>query len=327
MQSIFKTIGIRLSASAMLAGALAIGGAARATTFGFTDTVQTYDVSASGIYDITAAGGQGGAEGGGAVIGGDVNLTAGETLIVLVGGEAGADTVGGGGGTFVSLSPAGQGALDNLLVVAGGGSGGFFGGSGGLDLASGAGTGEGGAGEGGAGGGGVLGQGAGAFGNTGGGAYSGGIAAGGAGENGAGGDGGAGGGGGTILGVDLYYYGGGGGGYTGGSGGLSCECSTNGGGGSSYLIASATEVVSIAGGNMGDGSVIVDYVGSAVPEASTWAMMLLGFGGLGLAGYRTRARPQAHEIKKVWTLRGLDRIAEGSRRRPLRSRAASRDRA
>jgi hypothetical protein len=28
----------------------------------------------------------------------------------------------------------------------------------------------------------------------------------------------------------------------------------------------------------------------AVPETSTWAMMLVGFAGLGYAGYRTRAR-------------------------------------
>jgi hypothetical protein len=36
-------------------------------------------------------------------------------------------------------------------------------------------------------------------------------------------------------------------------------------------------------------------IGRTVPEASTWAMMLLGFAGLGFVGYRqTRAaRPQA----------------------------------
>jgi hypothetical protein len=32
----------------------------------------------------------------------------------------------------------------------------------------------------------------------------------------------------------------------------------------------------------------IDFaVGGAVPEPSTWAMMLLGFAGLGYAGYRT----------------------------------------
>jgi hypothetical protein len=33
-------------------------------------------------------------------------------------------------------------------------------------------------------------------------------------------------------------------------------------------------------------------VGPAVPEASTWAMMLLGFAGLGFAGYRTAKEPR-----------------------------------
>jgi hypothetical protein len=31
----------------------------------------------------------------------------------------------------------------------------------------------------------------------------------------------------------------------------------------------------------------------AIPEASTWAMMLLGFAGLGYAGYRSRSRTPA----------------------------------
>jgi PEP-CTERM motif len=31
-------------------------------------------------------------------------------------------------------------------------------------------------------------------------------------------------------------------------------------------------------------------VNSAIPEPSTWAMMLLGFAGLGFAGYRQRQK-------------------------------------
>ena len=34
-------------------------------------------------------------------------------------------------------------------------------------------------------------------------------------------------------------------------------------------------------------------VGGAVPETSTWAMLLIGFAGLGYAGYRQRREPRA----------------------------------
>jgi hypothetical protein len=33
-------------------------------------------------------------------------------------------------------------------------------------------------------------------------------------------------------------------------------------------------------------TIAIDAVGATVPESSTWVMMLLGFAGLGFAGYR-----------------------------------------
>jgi hypothetical protein len=293
MKDGIEASGIALSISAaVFVGALAAGGAAHAATFGFTDTVQTYDVPTTGVYDITAAGGQGGfipdlkvvfLGGEGAVVGGDAKLTAGEMLIILVGAEgitaADGDT-GGGGGTFVSLAPAGPNHPTNLLVVAGGGGGGN--GGGGASLASGPGTGAGGgaalaiAGVGG--GGGFLGGGTG--GDAGGASYSGGIAAGGTAADGAnGGAGGAGGGAGGSITVS-----GGGGGYTGGAAAQCPDC--GGSGGTSYLAQSMTELVSVGDGNLGDGYVTVNFVGPAAPEPATWTMLLIGFASLAYAGYR-----------------------------------------
>ena len=37
----------------------------------------------------------------------------------------------------------------------------------------------------------------------------------------------------------------------------------------------------------------LDFIPFAVPEPSTWAMMLLGFAGLGFMGYRASAKRQA----------------------------------
>jgi len=58
----------------------------------YTGTIVTVTVTTSGVYDVVAYGAQGGADGAGtsggkgAEIGGDVTLTAGETLEIVVGG-------------------------------------------------------------------------------------------------------------------------------------------------------------------------------------------------------------------------------------------------
>jgi hypothetical protein len=37
----------------------------------------------------------------------------------------------------------------------------------------------------------------------------------------------------------------------------------------------------------------LSVTGAAVPEPSTWAMMLLGFAGLGFVGYRRTCKPRS----------------------------------
>jgi hypothetical protein len=58
--------------------------------------------------------------------------------------------------------------------------------------------------------------------------------------------------------------------------------------GSSYGSGSVSTVFTTSPGDPGIGWVI------AVPEASTWAMMLLGFAGLGYAGWRGSRKPALH---------------------------------
>jgi hypothetical protein len=106
---------------------------------------------------------------------------------------------------------------------------------------------------------------------------------GGSGSGGGGGGGYGGGGGGGI------YGGGGGGGYGGGGGG---GIYGGGGGGGSYLDPSVTLLIALSSMNSGNGQVDISI---ATPEPSTWTMMLLGFAGLGYAGYRrARAGSAAH---------------------------------
>ena len=234
--------------------------------------LQSFIVPASGLYDIVAIGARGGAgaygaPGGlGAEIGGDFSLTAGQELIVAVGGpgtDGGyggghAGGGGGGGGSFVVT----QGPTP--LVVAGGGGGGGSG-PGGNGLITEAGPGVppsdvgdgGGAGEptGGAGGGfydvgapGTAGVGGGCFEcnpplyGTPGRDFS--------------GSGGFGGGG---AGDDNGVLGGGGGGYTGGDGGgYDPGGGSGGGGGGSYdgSVISNSDTVLISGVSASDGGLI-----------------------------------------------------------------------
>jgi CSLREA domain-containing protein len=125
--------------------------------------------------------------------------------------------------------------------------------------------------------GGAANGGAGSFGQGGGGSNKGGYN-GGTGDGGAGGFGGGGGGG---------TGGGGGGGFSGGGGGYGGNF---GGGGGSYLASLFKDQVLTAGVNRGDGSISITALTPAVPEPSTWAMMLAGFAGLGWLAHTRRRK-------------------------------------
>ena len=276
----------------------ALAASASADTVPFTDTTPgpaTFTVPETGVYNLLAFGAQGGGGntgigGLGAEVGGDFNLTAGEILSIVVGGLGGPGifTGGGGGGTFVLTGPT------TALLIAGGGGGGqaFAGGPGmaspdggdGVDGSAGGLNGSGGAA--------ILGTGGGGGGlnspgdSAGGG---GGAAAGGAGGAGAvglfeGGDGGVGGGGGG--GGVGGGGGGGGGGFSGGGGG------SFGGGGGGSLNDAIANLVGMDGVRSGNGELDITLVslGPPMPELSTWAMLLIGFAGLGFAAYRGRRR-------------------------------------
>lgn len=249
--------------------------------------IQYWVVPTTGAYEIQAFGGQGyGTYGGrGAHMTGEFNLTAGDTLKILVGQYAGpylnypATTYnhqfGGGGGSFVTTT------TNTPLIVAGGGGGnhstsflpacdgqittagsigamgstlsaGGTNGSGGLSASSADG------------GGGLLGDGAGGAGGKS--FVNGGQ--GGADE----GIGGFGGGGGTSS--WNNYRGGGGGGYSGGGAGNNGgSCCAAGGGGGSYNA--GTNQVNLAGVQSGDGSVIIRQL--SLPPNDGGAYAILGF--------------------------------------------------
>ncbi|KQT61695.1 hypothetical protein ASG52_02155 [Methylobacterium sp. Leaf456] len=196
----------------------------------FTGGAQYLTITQTGTYNIVALGAQGGsgsAAGGigglGASMGASFNLTAGQHLKFVVGGQGGNGfySGGGGGGTFVFIDGAGTGngagsGTYKLLLAAGGGGGGY--GDAGTDGTTAQGNGNGGSGVNAGGGSGYKGPGGNSSNTAGGGqnrtgSYAGGDAGY---RSGAGGYGGGGGGGGYKDG--SFGGGGGGGGYTGGSG-------------------------------------------------------------------------------------------------------------
>jgi hypothetical protein len=117
---------IQATVAAVVVAGVFIGAVpnASATPFSYTGGLVDYTVPATGVYEIQATGAGGGAgavPGGlGSQVSGDFNLTAGETLVIAVGGAgaSGSQAGGGGGGSFV------VGPGNTELAVAGGGGGG-----------------------------------------------------------------------------------------------------------------------------------------------------------------------------------------------------------
>jgi hypothetical protein len=257
---------------------------------------ETFTVTESGLYQIVAFGAQGGGglsgSGGGlgAEVGGDLRLSAGTTLEVVVGGQGGSgdccNGAGGGGGGMSAVAT----STFAPLVVAGGGGGASWNGTGAAGYA--AKPGERGTGFGGQGGGPTNGGGGGGWLSPG--ANSGAISTG-SGYGGSGPPSFAGGAGAVSAGFSLYGPvfmegpngggggGGGGGGYNGGGGGGGYAGGSFGGGGGSYLATGVSPVVNQSGVQFGDGLVTISFV----PEPASWSLMITG---LGFLGYVLRRR-------------------------------------
>lgn len=294
---------------------LAASGIARAESFSYSGSVVTYTIPTTGVYDITAAGAQGGNSlaggsgvgGLGANIGGDVTLTAGTQLDIVVGGQgnfSGNYGGGGGGGSFVFE----VGAAMPLIVAGGGGGSGWYSNNGGGGQTGTSGENGNGGATGGVGGANGSGGGAGTINDFNGGGGAGWLSNGGgtaSSFNGGGGfgpttfaggpggpsaspppDGGFGGGGGGGN-----EGGGGGGGYSGGGGG-SGNGNYGGGGGGSYYDPSFTDLSLTAATNSGNGFVSVDFIAATAPLPTPLASTLFGFAALfGCTAWRKRSQP------------------------------------
>ncbi len=288
------------------ASALALAATSAEATIVFmngTPGIASFTVQTTGLYEIDAYGARGGNAGGGgsggagAGVGDTFRLTAGERIVAIIG-SYGYDVTGfggAGGGASTAVYSAGGAAL----MIAGGGGGGEF------DGAGHAATGFGGSGGGGAGGvgpgpfqkpsaGGGGGAGYNSSGTRGGDGQNHALGGLGGRSNGQGGSGGygpgyvnngssggygaqgGGGGGGGFNGT-----GGGGGGFSGGAGGHVFQAAY---GGTSYSNGSDQRALA---GNYGNGLVTIDELSAAVPEPSTWSLMLTG---LGFLGYVLRRR-------------------------------------
>jgi hypothetical protein len=85
------------------------------------------------------------------------------------------------------------------------------------------------------------------------------------------------------------------GGFSGGGGGGGGGGGSEGGGGGGSLNTAFANMIGQDGVQSGDGELDISLVsaGSAVPEPSTWAMLLVGFGALGLAAFRRAKKRMA----------------------------------